>query len=129
MRAAIFREPPDPSIVEPTDAVVRVVRACVCGSDLWYCHGDSRFPPGRIGHDFIGLVEDVAADVSDVKRGDLVIAPFAFSDATCPHCRHGITSACSAGRFFPSNGDGGQAGGGARPLRRWNARHGYAAMD
>jgi threonine dehydrogenase-like Zn-dependent dehydrogenase len=116
MRAAIFREPrrveagerPDPSIVEPTDAIVRVTLACVCGSDLWYYRGDSPFQPGPIGHEFIGVVEDVGGDVSDVKRGDLVIAPFAFSDGTCPHCRHGITSACSAGGFFPSNGDGGQ---------------------
>src|ERR687883_1770070 len=116
MRAAIFREPrrveagerPDPSIVEATDAIVRVVLACVCGSDLWYYRGDSPFQPGPIGHEFIGVVEDVGGDVSDVKRGDLVIAPFAFSDGTCPHCRHGMTTACSAGGFFPSNGDGGQ---------------------
>jgi threonine dehydrogenase-like Zn-dependent dehydrogenase len=116
MRAAIFHEPgrvepgdrPDPSIVEPTDAVVRVVLACVCGSDLWYYRGDSPFPPGPVGHEFIGVVEDVGRDVSHVKRGDFVIAPFAFSDGTCPHCRHGITSACANGGFYPMNGDGGQ---------------------
>jgi threonine dehydrogenase-like Zn-dependent dehydrogenase len=116
MRAAIFHEPgrietgdrPDPSLREPTDAIVRVVMACVCGSDLWYYRGDSPFEPGPIGHEFIGVVEDVGRDVSDVKRGDFVIAPFAFSDGTCPHCRHGITSACVAGGFYPSNGDGGQ---------------------
>jgi threonine dehydrogenase-like Zn-dependent dehydrogenase len=116
MRAAIFNEPgsittgdrPDPTIVEPTDAIVRVVLACVCGSDLWYYRGDSPFQPGPIGHEFVGVVEDVGAEVSGVKRGDFVIAPFAFSDGTCPHCRHGITSACVAGGFYPSNGDGGQ---------------------
>jgi threonine dehydrogenase-like Zn-dependent dehydrogenase len=116
MRAAIFHEPgrveagdrPDPSIVEPTDAVVRVVLSCVCGSDLWYYRGDSPFPPGPVGHEFIGVVEDVGRDVSRVKRGDFVIAPFAFSDGTCPHCRHGITSACANGGFYPMNGDGGQ---------------------
>lgn len=116
MRAAIFHEPrrievgdrPDPSLREPTDAIVRVVLACVCGSDLWYCRGDSEFEPGPIGHEFVGVVEDVGADVRDVKRGDFVIAPFAFSDGTCPHCRHGITSACVAGGFYPMNGDGGQ---------------------
>jgi threonine dehydrogenase-like Zn-dependent dehydrogenase len=116
MRAAIFNEPrsitagdrPDASIVESTDAVVRVVLACVCGSDLWYYRGDSPFEPGPIGHEFVGVVEDIGRDVANVKRGDFVIAPFAFSDGTCPHCRHGITSACLAGGFYPANGDGGQ---------------------
>ena len=116
MRAALFNEPrsitvgerPDPGIVEPTDAVVRVVLACVCGSDLWYYRGDSPFEPGPIGHEFIGVVEDVGADVRDIKKGDFVIAPFAYSDGTCPHCRHGITTACVAGGFWPMNGDGGQ---------------------
>ena len=109
MRAAIFIEPrrveagdrPDPASVEPTDAIVRVVLACVCGSDLWYYRGDSPFAPGPIGHEFIGVVEDVGADVANVEAGDLVIAPFAFSDGTCPHCRHGITSACIARRLLP----------------------------
>jgi threonine dehydrogenase-like Zn-dependent dehydrogenase len=116
MRAAIFNEPrsitvgdrPDASISEPTDAVVRVVLACVCGSDLWYYRGETPFDPGPIGHEFVGIVEEVGEEVSAVKRGDLVIAPFAFSDGTCPHCRHGITTACANGGFFPSNGDGGQ---------------------
>src|SRR3954467_11571925 len=116
MRAAIFNEPrsisvgerPDPSVVEPTDAVVRVVLACVCGSDLWYYRGDSPFEPGPIGHEFVGVVEDVGADVQNAKKGDFVIAPFAWSDGTRPHCRRRITTACSTGGFFPQNGDGGQ---------------------
>src|SRR3954449_8803070 len=116
MRAALFVGPhhidvgdrPDAAIAERTDAVVRVVLACVCGSDLWYYRGDSPFEPGPIGHEFVGVVEDVGADVRNVVKGDFVIAPFAFSDGTCPHCRHGITSACVAGGFYPSNGDGGQ---------------------
>lgn len=117
MRAAIFNEPrsvtvgerPDASISEPTDAVVRVVLACVCGSDLWYYRGDTEFPPGPIGHEFVGVVEDVGAEVTQVRKGDFVIAPFAFSDGTCPHCRYGITTACVNGGFFPAgNGDGGQ---------------------
>ena len=116
MRAAIFHEPrrieagerPDPGLQEPTDAIVRVVLACVCGSDLWYYRGDSEFAPGPIGHEFIGVVEDVGAEVSNIKKGELVIAPFAFSDGTCPNCRHGITTACTNGGFFPMNGDGGQ---------------------
>ena len=116
MRAAIFHEPrrieagdrPDPSLREPTDAIVRVVIACVCGSDLWYYRGDSEFEPGPIGHEFIGVVEDVGAEVTDIKTGDLVIAPFAFSDGSCPNCQNGITTACMNGGFFPMNGDGGQ---------------------
>ena len=83
MRAAIFNEPfsittgtrRDPSIVEPTDAVVRVVLACVCGSDLWYFRGDSPFQPGPIGHELIGVVEDVGSAVRGVAKGDLVICP------------------------------------------------------
>src|SRR4051794_5379914 len=116
MLAAIFNEPrsitagqrPDPAIVEPTDAIVRVVLACVCGSDLWYYRGDSEFAPGPIGHEFVGVVEDTGADVTHVRRGDFVIAPFAFSDGSCPNCRHGIPTSCMNGGFFPMNGDGGQ---------------------
>jgi threonine dehydrogenase-like Zn-dependent dehydrogenase len=116
MRAAIFHEPrrieagdrPDPSLHEPTDAIVRVVIACVCGSDLWYYRGDSEFEPGPIGHEFVGVVEDAGADVSNIAKGDLVIAPFAFSDGTCPNCQNGVTTACMNGGFFPMNGDGGQ---------------------
>src|SRR3954452_3412020 len=124
MRAAIFNEPrsitaedrPDPSIVEATDAIVRVVMACVCGSDLWYYRGDSPFEPGPIGHEFVGVVEDVGADVTHIAKGDLVIAPFAFSDGTCPNCRNGITTSCMNGGFFPMNGDGGQGGAVRVPL-------------
>ena len=116
MRAAIFNQPGsvtvgerrDPSIVEPTDAIVRVTHACVCGSDLWYYRGDEPFDSGPIGHEFIGVVEDVGSDVRGVKRGDFVISPFAFSDNTCPHCAHGFHTACLNGGFFPMNGDGGQ---------------------
>jgi threonine dehydrogenase-like Zn-dependent dehydrogenase len=116
MRAAIFHEPgrietgdrPDPSLREPTDAIVRVVMACVCGSDLWYYRGDSPFEPGPICHEFVGVVEDVGARISALRKGDLVIAPFAFSDGSCPNCQNGITTACMNGGFFPMNGDGGQ---------------------
>jgi threonine dehydrogenase-like Zn-dependent dehydrogenase len=116
VHAAIFNEPrnitagyrPDAAIKVPSDAVVRVVLACVCGSDLWYYRGDSPFEPGPIGHEFIGVIEDVGADVTTLKKGDLVISPFAFSDGSCPNCRNGITTACMNGGFFPMNGDGGQ---------------------
>jgi threonine dehydrogenase-like Zn-dependent dehydrogenase len=116
MRAAIFNEPGsvtvgewrDPSIADQTDAIVRVTHACVCGSDLWYYRGETPFEPGPIGHEFIGVVEDAGSEVQKVKKGDLVIAPFAYQDGTCPHCLHGITTACVNGGFYPMNGDGGQ---------------------
>ena len=117
MRAAIFNEPwsisigarPDAALAEATDAVVRVTHACVCGSDLWYYRGETPYERGPIGHEFLGVVEEVGSDVGTVKRGDFVIAPFAYSDGTCAHCRHGIQTACERGGFFPlGNGDGGQ---------------------
>src|SRR3954470_18079236 len=116
MRAAVFNEPGSitveerraASVAEPTDAVVRVVLACVCGSDLWFYRGETPFEPGPIGHEFAGVVEDVGAEVTNIKKGDFVIAPFAYSDGTCPHCLNGITTACMTGGFFPQNGDGGQ---------------------
>jgi len=117
MRAAIFRGPraievgdrPEPVIQAPTDAVVRVVLACVCGSDLWYYRGDSQHAVGSIGHEFIGVVEDTGAEVATVSAGDLVVAPFIFSDMTCPHCRNGSTISCpSGGNFGDGTVDGGQ---------------------
>ena len=88
---------------------MRVVLGCVCGSDLWYYRGESDHAVGSIGHEFIGVVEDLGADVTAVAEGDLVIAPFIFSDGTCPHCRNGSTICCAAGGNF-GNGtiDGGQ---------------------
>jgi len=117
MRAAIFNGPgsidigerPDPTIQEPTDAIVRVVLACVCGSDLWYWRGESEHAVGSIGHEFIGVVEEVGAEVKGVTVGDFVIAPFIFSDMSCPHCLNGSTLSCVQGGNF-GNGeiDGGQ---------------------
>ncbi|HZT98062.1 MAG TPA: zinc-dependent alcohol dehydrogenase family protein [Ktedonobacteraceae bacterium] len=118
MKAAIFKgkgaiepgERPDPTIKEPTDAVVRVVLACVCGSDLWFYRGVSRYTLGSpVGHEFIGVVEQVGQSVQTIAKGDLVIAPFLYSDGTCPNCRAGITSACVRGGVWGVNGiDGGQ---------------------
>src|SRR6266568_70850 len=118
MKAAIFKgkgaialgERPDPTIKEPTDAVVRVVLACVCGSDLWFYRGETDYPVSSpVGHEFLGVVEQVGESVQNVAKGDLVIAPFLYSDGTCPHCRAGITSACVRGGVWGANGiDGGQ---------------------
>jgi threonine dehydrogenase-like Zn-dependent dehydrogenase len=117
VRAAVFYGPgsvgvtdrADPVIAAPTDAVVRVVLACVCGSDLWCYRGESPHAVGSIGHEFIGVVEEVGSDVAGIARGDLVIAPFLYSDGTCPHCRAGVTVSCvSGGAFGDGEIDGGQ---------------------
>lgn len=119
MKAAIFRGPgniaveerPRPSIQEPGDAIVRIVRACVCGSDLWFYRGISDLPHGGVGHEFIGIVHEVGEAVQHVSAGDFVIAPFAFSDGTCPNCQAGFQTACVDVGFFGQggDGDGGQA--------------------
>jgi len=92
---------PDPKIIEPTDAVVTVTRACICGSDLWPYQKMEHVEGGRVmGHEAIGVVEDVGADVRDIKRGDFVIMPFAFSDGTCEFCHEGLQTSCGHGGFF-----------------------------
>ena len=92
---------PDPKIIEPTDAVIRVTRACVCGSDLWPYQKMEHSETGRVmGHEAIGVVEDVGADVRTIKRGDFVIMPFAFSDGTCVFCHDGLQTSCIHGGFF-----------------------------
>jgi threonine dehydrogenase-like Zn-dependent dehydrogenase len=92
---------PDPSVVEPTDAVIRVTRACICGSDLWPYKSMEPVDGGRpMGHEAIGVVEDVGAEVRTVKPGDLVVMPFAFSDGTCLFCEQGLQTECVHGGFF-----------------------------
>src|SRR2546421_4776924 len=92
---------PDPSLGEPTDALVRVTHACICGSDLWPYKTMERSDAGRhMGHEAIGIVEDVGADVRTLKQGDLVVMPFAFSDGTCVFCRDGLQTSCVHGGFF-----------------------------
>jgi alcohol dehydrogenase len=105
------RGPPEAQIVQPTDAIVRVVLACVCGSDLWFYRGISDHAEGGVGHEFIGVVDEVGSDVQDLAPGNFVIAPFAFSDGTCRNCSAGFHTACVHGGFFGqgADGDGGQA--------------------
>jgi threonine dehydrogenase-like Zn-dependent dehydrogenase len=100
---------PDPRIVQPTDAVVRVTHACICGSDLWPYQKMEPTPGGRrMGHEFIGVVEDTGSDVRTVKKGDLVVTPFAWSDGTCEFCRQGLQTSCLHGGFWGGELDGGQ---------------------
>jgi len=92
---------PDASLVEATDALVRVTHACICGSDLWPYKTMERSDAGRhMGHEAIGIVEDVGADIRTLKQGDLVVMPFAFSDGTCVFCRDGLQTSCVHGGFF-----------------------------
>jgi threonine dehydrogenase-like Zn-dependent dehydrogenase len=92
---------PDPTIVEPTDAIVRVTHACICGSDLWPYKTMERTEPGRVmGHEAIGVVEAIGAGVRSLEEGDLVVMPFAFSDGTCAFCHDGLQTSCEHGGFF-----------------------------
>ncbi|MCW2769715.1 MAG: dehydrogenase [Aeromicrobium sp.] len=91
-------EVPDPQLRDDTDAIVRVVAACVCGSDLWPYRGVHPNPqPVRIGHEFVGIVEQVGAAVTTIRPGSFVIAPFMYSDNTCALCRHGVHTSCVNG--------------------------------
>lgn len=119
MKAAIFEgkgtiqveERAKPSLVDPTDAIVRVTLACVCGSDLWFYRGISDIPHGSVGHEFIGVVDEVGSEVKDLAPGDFVISPFSWSDGTCRNCEKGFHTACVNLGFFGQggDGDGGQA--------------------
>jgi len=94
-RSISLEEVADPTLILSTDAVVKVTASCVCGSDLWPYRGINEVTePTRIGHEFVGVVEEVGSDVRTVAAGDFVIAPFTYGDNTCPHCRAGFNSAC-----------------------------------
>jgi threonine dehydrogenase-like Zn-dependent dehydrogenase len=118
MKAGIFegtklvavKEVEDPKIQQPADIVVKVTYSCICGSDLWFYRGISKREPGtRIGHEFMGIVEEVGENISKIQVGELVIAPFSISDGTCPACKAGMTSACEHMQGWGSGGnDGGQ---------------------
>ena len=117
MRAAVMfgagdvrvKEVPDARVVQQTDAVVRVTHSAICGSDLWRYRKLAPTPDGlRVGHEFIGVVEEVGAQVASVHRGDLVLVPFKWSDGTCEFCRAGLHSSCLNGGFWGGELDGGQ---------------------
>ncbi|MEV7692007.1 zinc-dependent alcohol dehydrogenase family protein [Microbacterium sp. NPDC089189] len=108
-------EVPTPELSTGRDAIVRVVAACVCGSDLWPYRGVTPTnAPHRIGHEFVGIVEAVGAQVTSVAPGDFVIAPFYVCDGTCVNCRNGVSTSCLHGGWWGSDvhddgfADGGQ---------------------
>src|SRR5690349_5551521 len=90
-----YEERPDPKIVEPTDAILKLSASCICGSDLWPYRGIAETKrPTPIGHEYCGVVEEVGAAVTSVKKGQFVIGSFFASDNTCPHCRAGYQTSC-----------------------------------
>lgn len=101
-------EVPDPRIVDPSDAIVRVTLACVCGSDL---HPYRSMPAGGqaapMGHEFLGVVEETGSQVTGLRKGDFVVSPFAFADNTCAICRDGFHTACPNGGWYGAGGVGG----------------------
>ncbi|GAA4364779.1 zinc-dependent alcohol dehydrogenase family protein [Nocardioides caricicola] len=88
-------EVPDPVITAPTDAIVKVVAGCICGSDLWPYRGENPITAGdTIGHECVGIVEEVGAEVRSFRPGDFVVVPFDHCDNTCRHCQNGAQNAC-----------------------------------
>jgi threonine dehydrogenase-like Zn-dependent dehydrogenase len=105
-----IEEVPDAHLIEPTDALVAVAWAAICGSDLWPYKTMEHSDAGRrMGHEFIGIVEAVGTDVQTVKAGDVVVSPFLWSDGTCVFCQDGLQSQCLlGGRYGFDDVDGGQ---------------------
>jgi hypothetical protein len=98
----------DPTIQQPTDAVVRVVASCICGSDLWPYRGVQETKTAhQIGHEFVGVVEETGSEVTSLRQGQFVIAPFVVSDGTCVNCRNGIQTSCLHGAAWGTEDENG----------------------
>ena len=97
-----YEHRPDPTIMKPTDAILRLSATCICGSDLWPYRGLGNFaePPTPMGHEYCGIVEEVGKEVRNVKRGQFVVGSFATSDNTCVICRDGYQSSCVQREFM-----------------------------
>src|SRR4051795_966082 len=90
-----FEDRAEPTIVDPTDAIISLPVTCICGSDLWPYRGIQAFPaPVPMGHEYCGIVEEIGRGVRSLERGQFVIGSFFASDNTCPHCRHGYQTSC-----------------------------------
>ncbi|WP_319410891.1 zinc-dependent alcohol dehydrogenase family protein [uncultured Cohaesibacter sp.] len=96
-----YEEVPEPQIVHPTDAIIRLSATCICGSDLWPYRGlNDIAAPMAMGHEYCGVVEAVGDAVTTVKPGEFVVGSFCLSDNTCPHCGHGFHSSCEQREFM-----------------------------
>jgi threonine dehydrogenase-like Zn-dependent dehydrogenase len=94
-------EVPEPKILRPTDAIIRLSASCICGSDLWPYRGLNEIAsPMAMGHEYCGVVEEVGSAVATVRRGQFVVGSFCISDNTCPHCRFGFPSSCQQREFM-----------------------------
>ncbi len=94
-------EVPEPKLLKPTDAIIRLTHSCVCGSDLWPYRGENATDePKAMGHEYCGIVEEVGSAVKTVKLGQFVVGSFCLSDNTCPHCRFGFQSSCEQREFM-----------------------------
>ncbi|SDK87974.1 hypothetical protein SAMN04487820_11547 [Actinopolyspora mzabensis] len=101
----------DPVLAEPTDAIVRVSLTCICGSDLWPYKGMEQDGAGsRIGHEFVGIVEETGSEVGGLRAGDLVVSPFTWSDGHCTYCREQLQTSCVNGGLWGSPGSDGAQG-------------------
>ena len=107
MRAVVMHAPgdvrvedrEDPRIIDPTDAVIRLTATCICGSDLWPYRGVAKVDHQYMGHEYVGIVEEIGADVKTLKKGDFVVGSFVISDNTCEICRSGFPSKCIHAQF------------------------------
>lgn len=96
-----FEEVAEPTIILPTDAIIRLSATCICGSDLWPYRGQNDFSePMQMGHEYCGVVVEVGSAVTSVKPGQFVVGSFCLSDNTCPHCRYGFQSSCEQREFM-----------------------------
>ena len=118
MKATVYHGPgdmridqvPDPTVQASTDVVARITHAGICGSDLWSYRGiDHRNPGDRMGHEWMGIIEEVGAEVRTLKKGDRVVSPFLISDGTCEFCQAGLPSSCMHGERYGGSNNGGQA--------------------
>lgn len=96
-----FEEVPDPKILKPTDAIIKLAATCICGSDLWPYRGlQSNDGPAHMGHEYCGVVVEVGREVRTIRPGQFVVGSFCISDNTCPHCTYGFQSSCIQGEFM-----------------------------
>jgi threonine dehydrogenase-like Zn-dependent dehydrogenase len=96
-----FEDRPEPTIIQPTDAIIRLSATCICGSDLWPYRGIQPIAqPTPVGHEYCGIVEEVGREVRNIKTGQFVVGSFATSDNTCVICQHGYQSSCVQREFM-----------------------------